>query len=237
MEHRLSNAGPPTFILLWQSLNDGDMIVAHREIADVSIEVLDSCHPTETAGDNLLIFASRRGRTKSARVLAMSGMQLETRNHWGMTACWVAAYNGHVDIVDALQQGGADLEATESFGVTPLMAACRNGHLAVAKFLHGSGVHLEAADNRGKTALHHACHHGRIDLVRYLIESCDVSIEPKDKDKVTPIAAAASSGHHSVLQYLKSRGAAEPPTTRATSARGSSRGGSRGSSRAASRAG
>lgn len=74
------------------------------------------------------------------------------------TLLYLAAANGHSEIVKYLLERGAEPKIRNSNGQTALMAAARGGHLDVIKLLcdesYDAGVHLNDYD--WWTALHHA---------------------------------------------------------------------------------
>ena len=53
----------------------------------------------------------------------------------GATPLYVAAQNGHLDIVKALLEAGADRNQAMNSGATPLFIAAEKGHLDVVEML------------------------------------------------------------------------------------------------------
>ncbi|XP_072842832.1 60 kDa lysophospholipase [Pogona vitticeps] len=85
-----------------------------------------------------------------------------------LLAC-VAAKNGDLDALEALQSMGGNLSAGDYDGRTPLHAACSEGRLEVVKHLLESGATVYAKDRMGATPLLNAIkfrHHSVISLLR-----------------------------------------------------------------------
>lgn len=68
------------------------------------------------------------------------GADVEVRDPQGRTALYLAAEQGHLNVVRYLvEQGSADINCTTKIGWTPLHAACAAGHIEVARFLVEEG--------------------------------------------------------------------------------------------------
>ena len=68
----------------------------------------------------------------------------------GMTAAYLAAQEGNVEIIRILAEGGANLQLSNTQGVSPCLVATQfgsggmghGGHLEVVQFLAGAGLGL-----------------------------------------------------------------------------------------------
>ena len=58
----------------------------------------------------------------------------QTQRH-GWTSAYLAAREGHVDVLKALAAAGADLSAATTYNRTPYAEAMRNDHVEAAAFL------------------------------------------------------------------------------------------------------
>ena len=58
----------------------------------------------------------------------------------GATALWVAAWQGHLEVVRCLLEHGADIDKATSAGTTPLVVAEAAGHAEVAAYLRAAGA-------------------------------------------------------------------------------------------------
>ena len=66
----------------------------------------------------------------------------------GATPLWVAAENGHLDVVRHLVEGGADKDQAKISGATPLHIAAENGHLDVVRYLAEVGADKDQAQTQ-----------------------------------------------------------------------------------------
>ncbi|KAJ5483157.1 hypothetical protein N7530_002403 [Penicillium desertorum] len=86
-----------------------------------------------------LCTASEMGHFEVAKLLLQHTMppDINLKTYLGNTALSLAAYNGHLAIIDLLlAETGLDVTATDKFGETALCKAARNGHEQVVKHLY-----------------------------------------------------------------------------------------------------
>lgn len=109
-------------------------------------------------------------------LLTLNPDLLETVNSHKMTPLMFAASDGNVHIIRRLVQNGAKLYKETRSGVVPV------------------------SDDAGKTCLMLAMDH--LDALKCLIEECGVSVNEKNKDKLTPLMVAAKAGNMEFIKYL-----------------------------------
>ena len=91
---------------------------------------------------------------------------------------------------------------------TPFLCAANKGQLAVLKKLKEKGANLNAIDQYGNNALHYACLFSNSpETVKWLIDTCAISIESRGGNQKTPFLCAAEKGQLAVLKKLKEKGA------------------------------
>ncbi|MBA3954124.1 ankyrin repeat domain-containing protein [Candidatus Dependentiae bacterium] len=166
--------------------------------------------------------------------LSDNGMQVDIRNKKNHTLLYVAAKNGHVDLVQLLLAKSAHIDGGEGTKVydecdiyeydylTPLHAAARKGHLAIVTLLLNAGANVNALigiqnndpsqDDTGWTALHEAAQNGHLDVIRLLLVKGAVHIDRVTEYSEysaddTPLHLAAHKGHGEVVQFLLDNGA------------------------------
>ncbi|MBN2356421.1 ankyrin repeat domain-containing protein [candidate division KSB1 bacterium] len=124
----------------------------------------------------------------------------------GSTPLWIAASQGHYEVVVNLLKRGASIEALErrSYGgVTPLWIASQNGKTKIVKELVDSGANLEATrPANGYTPLHTAVEQGHIDIVEYLLKN-GASVDSKSSDGKTPLDIAHEKGFNDIVELLQ----------------------------------
>jgi hypothetical protein len=112
--------------------------------------------------------------------------------HTGSQALTLAAWGGHLPVVQALAPlSPPEHLSSEDFRV-PLTVAAEEGHLPVVRFLFSfsdAGTQL--------TALEKAAEYGHADLVRWLAEAC--ALQP---DQATPLQYAAEHGRVDAIRVL-----------------------------------
>ncbi len=75
--------------------------------------------PAADLNDELLT-ACRKGDLASAQQLLAKGADMETKTPYGQTPLYLAAINGHEDVVRFLLDKGADAEVTDTFYKVPM---------------------------------------------------------------------------------------------------------------------
>eukprot|EP00966_Prymnesium_polylepis_P018991 437704-Prymnesium_polylepis.1 len=70
------------------------------------------------------------------------GAALNVQTSDGNSALMLAAYHGHVDVVQRLLQARARIDLKDSDGRTALALASRTGHSAIARLLHAIEVRI-----------------------------------------------------------------------------------------------
>jgi ankyrin repeat protein len=97
-----------------------------------------------------------------------SGYDLNTRTEQGYTALILAAYHGHLDIVEQLIKAGADPCAQDKRGNTALMGALFKGELSIARRLMKASCKPDQRNNAGQTAAMYAALFGRTEVLKEL---------------------------------------------------------------------
>lgn len=89
-----------------------------------------------------------------SNLAGISGLDEQHRDNSGWTPLHYAAFEGHVDVCEALLEAGAKLDETDNDGKGALMLAAQEGHTSLVERLlehHGAPIDQHAHD--GKTAL------------------------------------------------------------------------------------
>ncbi|HEY0072973.1 MAG TPA: ankyrin repeat domain-containing protein [Abditibacteriaceae bacterium] len=89
----------------------------------------------------------------------------------GQTALFLAAGNGHVEVIKLLLSKGADVTAESIEGNTPLVWAAFNGQAEAVRLLLQAGADPNQPNKAGTTALAVASQQGHLEVVRVLKES------------------------------------------------------------------
>jgi len=103
-------------------------------------------------GNTLLMLATCRGYVETARMLLVSGAEVDRRNDRGQTPLGGAASGGYGELVDILLQHGADVDADNGDGMTPIMFASMFGRTAVVEQLQNRGASVRTRNKQGVSA-------------------------------------------------------------------------------------
>ena len=151
--------------------------------------------------------ASAAGHLKIVKYLVSKGANVNSTTKSNSTALRAACFDGHVEIVKFLVENNADIEIANRHGHTCLMIACYKGHLAIAKYLIARGADLNRKSVKGNTALHDCAECGSLDIMKLLL-SHQAKMAP-DSYQMTPLLAAAVTGHSAIVEYLLTRNECE----------------------------
>jgi hypothetical protein len=87
-----------------------------------------------------LLAAARRGDLASVKTSVEKGAALETRTSYGQTPLYLAAMNGHQEVVEFLLAKGASVDVRDTFYKAPMLAfVLQRKHYGVAKELIAKG--------------------------------------------------------------------------------------------------
>ncbi|CAG9822730.1 unnamed protein product [Phaedon cochleariae] len=144
--------------------------------------------------------AAAAGHLDIVKLLVAHGAKVNTTTRTNSTPLRAACFDGHLDIVKYLVQHGADIEVANRHGHTCLMIACYKGHIRIARYLLGLTASVNRKSVKGNTALHDCAESGSLEILKLLIEhgaTMDV-----DSYGMTPLLAAAVTGHNHIVEYL-----------------------------------
>lgn len=125
----------------------------------------------------------------------------------GKTAILIAAWRGHIGILDKFLKEGGDANIVDKKGRTALHLAAEKGHGNIAKRLIVSGsIDLDTRDHEGSTALHKAAIFGNEKIARFLVNA-SVNVNILNNDGRTALYNATLCNRSSIAQFLIDRGA------------------------------
>ncbi|KAJ5428038.1 hypothetical protein N7445_009492 [Penicillium cf. griseofulvum] len=122
------------------------------------------------------------------------------------TPLFVAAENGHEEIVDLLvgcERVG--LEIADMHGTTPLGVATEKNHEGIVRrLLTGSRrADPNSCDENGQTPLFNAAFYGHIGVVKLLLETHGINPHLGDTDGKTPLEVASDNDNQQVVEALQ----------------------------------
>ena len=174
----------------------------HVDVIHALVE-LDVSTTSTYQGESARHSAARGGHVDTVK--ALGSQNFHATNKDGATPAFVAAENGHLEVLQFLKASGCNVETANNDGATPAWKAARNGHLKVLQFLKASGCNLRTADNDGWTPAFIAAQNGHLEVLQFL-KASGCNLETATNDGATPAWKAARNGHLEVLQFLKASG-------------------------------
>ncbi|KAI9761527.1 MAG: hypothetical protein M1840_001790 [Geoglossum simile] len=140
-------------------------------------------------------------------LLAIKGVEPDSKDSSGQTPLSLAAGNGHLKVVELLLERGAKPDSKDKWDQTPLSWAAEKGQQEVVKKLLDGRVKPDSKDSRsGRTLLSRAAEKGQLDFVKLLLER---GVKPDSKDLGsgrTPLLWAAERGHLEIIKLLVENG-------------------------------
>ncbi|CAG9769209.1 unnamed protein product [Ceutorhynchus assimilis] len=144
--------------------------------------------------------AAAAGHMDIVKLLISYKAKVNTTTRTNSTPLRAACFDGHLEIVKYLVQHGADIEVANKHGHTCLMIACYKGNIKIVRYLLSLKASINRKSVKGNTALHDCSESGSLEILKLLIEhgaTMDV-----DSYGMTPLLAAAVTGHNHIVEYL-----------------------------------
>jgi len=160
------------------------------------------------ASKNCLLRAAghKNGRTSlsKTRKYLQSNTFVECRDRHGRTPLMLASSQGNFQTVKVLvEHANASLCAVDKAGWTAHMWAVKGNRIDVLRYLISKDMKLTRAKaNDGVTIFLLAAEYGWIEILRYLAESCDVSLTEVTKNGNSALDLAVIGECTSVIEYL-----------------------------------
>jgi len=150
--------------------------------------------------DDALLAAARKGDLASVKALCEKGAAIETKTPYGQTPLYLAAMNGHEEVVRFLIEKGAITDLKDSFYKASILGfTLERKHFGVAKMLIANGGNPDEQ-------LSDVVEAENADLVEAVLAKGKVSQAALDKSYETAIDQKQAS----MIELLKKAGAHEP---------------------------
>uniref|UniRef100_A0A2M4AI33 Protein fem-1 homolog B n=1 Tax=Anopheles triannulatus TaxID=58253 RepID=A0A2M4AI33_9DIPT len=124
----------------------------------------------------------------------------------GVTALWVAAGMGRLNIVKLLIQHGAEVDHATRKGSTPLRAACFDGRLDLIQYLIEHKANVCAVNAYNNTCLMIAAYKNFPEVLQYLLEN-GARVNEQAHCGASALYYAAECGHTEICSTLLDYGA------------------------------
>lgn len=161
--------------------------------------------PSPERRQELLFEAARLGRTDLVAPLVRTGADVNARDPRGFTPLILAAYNDHLDTVEALIALKADACLPDrDQGNTAQMGVAFKGYDPIAARLLKAGCDVNARNKAGQTALMMAALFGRSAQIAMLV-AAGADRDVMDAAGRTAASVAAGQGNDRVVEQLGSK--------------------------------
>ena len=141
------------------------------------------------------------------RELIAEGADVNARNKFGVTTLFMAAQNGHAEVVRLLLEAKADVNAAITDGRTPLYMASGRGHAEVVRLLLAAGADVHAKFEKNETtSLFIASQEGYPTILELLL-SAGGECDAQNVNGVTALYVASENGHTEIVMMLLKSGA------------------------------
>lgn len=167
---------------LIKAAQTGNMAMINAYIsagADVNTRVWidmdgNDCYPTTPLYESIW-----RGNINMVKTLLRVKADVNNGGH-GIPLC-AAAYEGLLDVTQALLQAGAKVDSKDLEDRTPLYISAENGHLDVVNALLNAGASVNIPDRDGKTAVSISRDGGHAEIANIIQQEIDSPrvIEPR----------------------------------------------------------
>ncbi|NXX33976.1 ANKR6 protein, partial [Nicator chloris] len=147
-----------------------------------------------------LLVAAYKGQVENVVQLINRGAKVAVTKH-GRTPLHLAAYKGHLHVVQVLLKAGCDLDIQDDGDQTALHRAAVVGNTDIIATLIQEGCALDRQDKDGNTALHEACWHGFSQSAKALVKA-GANVLAKNKAGNTPLHLACQNSHSQSTRVL-----------------------------------
>lgn len=152
--------------------------------------------------DYRLLEAVRFGQVQDAIEAIGAGADVNARDFQKRPALWVAASEGHLEIMDLLLRHGADVSVRLGRRKQSLLHwAAENSAVGVATVLLRHGVDVNARMTDGITPLMLAAREGHFYMADKLLQA-DALLSPRSRSGRTARSLADRNGHSSIVSLI-----------------------------------
>mmetsp|Transcript_108080 Transcript_108080/g.312313 ORF Transcript_108080/g.312313 Transcript_108080/m.312313 type:complete len:217 (-) Transcript_108080:105-755(-) len=150
-----------------------------------------------------LHWAAQDGHERLVTKLLALHVGVNAADTCGATPLMIAAFNGHISVVDRLlQERSLDVKQGNNYLSTAVHYAAQRGHAIICRMLINAAADVGSIDRHGDTPLGWAARGGHIDAVKML---CEMRADPLADNNASEDALelAMAAGHADVVEILE----------------------------------
>lgn len=159
------------------------------------------CLESNYGGLPVICQTARQAQADMFAELAKFGANLEATGESGATPLMIAAYNGHVPIIEILGVFNANMNARSNCGETAVYTAAHNGQAEVIIELDKWNANMDTPTHDGITPAIIATLQGHLHVIVTLIK-CHANFDISYSNGVTPAFLAAQNGQTAIMVAL-----------------------------------
>lgn len=146
-------------------------------------------------GDEGLAFLTKYMSLPVVLSLEKYGADLTAKDYSGGTAMFMAAYSGHINVMEYFLSRGLSIDYVGRWGFTAMHWAAAGGHLEAFKWLHSRNGDILAVDYSKRTPLHIAASRGNLSIIKYYLSQNIEMNSVKEKYGNSVLHMACIGGH------------------------------------------
>lgn len=170
-------------------------------------ERTDEIHKSDSWGFRPFYWACRNGDIYLVQRLLKAGSDVNAHRHDGnITALWIAASEGHLEVVRYLLSQNAELDVQDEELGTPLYVAAENGCSQVVRQLLEHQADVNLAGGLHRNPLNAASYNGHLEVVQLLLQA-HAEVDPEEEYRYgSALGASARKGHVDIVRLLLQKG-------------------------------
>ena len=131
---------------------------------------MDVKNERDYLGRTAVFVAAQNGCLGALQVLwEEAGANLETPDNRRATPLHIAAYNGHLDVVEYLLTEGVEMDVVDDNDNSPISLAAQQGHFRVVRLLIERGASWNFQLPDGRTILHILAENNEADILYQIL--------------------------------------------------------------------
>ncbi len=155
----------------------------------------------QTSNDDIFDAAKQGDLAKVQALVGKNPELVKAKDQNQRTPLYIAAAEGHLNIVEYLIEKGADVNAWNNAHQNPLLSAAYYGHSEIVNLLLEKGAEFKEQDIYGRNVLHYPAREGYPKVVEILVKK-GLDINQEDRGGVTPLRFAIERGHTEIIDIF-----------------------------------